>query len=595
MHEMTIAVSNEQDRRAYRRSNAPHDAQAPNPPSRERSRSQLLVEGLAASAAVIYLFVFIQSVSYYWFQPQYFTDDAFQQTFFFHEVMHPGLFAGDLITEYMRAFLPPLHYALYYGVTWLSGGPIIASHWVMLLQYLVAIVFLGLLIYRYTGFIPTVVGLVWFLHTESIIDRMTGGFPRGWWQAIILSTLYFISRRNHTGVIVVLAIGSLLNPLATVTMGFCYALSFIVRFREQNERKKFAQFLILIPFYALLTYYSVKRPPEVGNMIPYEQALTMPELSRDYGRFRWLPLSSPFRDLEKYTAQVFLSQKKIKANEQLERTVFLATTAILVLLAAASWWRKTPLIPMELYCLLGSAILAYGFARLFAFRLYVPDRYLFFALPMFIIPAFIVGLWRLHSQFPLGRIASYTLLVVLIGFGTNFKVPGRAHFNRKIPPRQSMWGWFATSTERDALVAGHPTIIDGVPLLGMRRAYVTTEAAHPYFDRYYAEIRRRLLISWEAYYARDISEFVNLLRAEGIDYYVFVKGHFAPEKLKRAKYFRPYDTFVRQLASGDPAEYTFSKLTGESALGFKPAIAFEDEQVLVISVNKLSEIITEDS
>ena len=77
-----------------------------------------------------YCFAFYASVSEYWFNPLWTTDDARQQSFLFHEVYHPGVFDGDLIAESMRLYLPPLHYGINYAITVLTANPILTGHWV---------------------------------------------------------------------------------------------------------------------------------------------------------------------------------------------------------------------------------------------------------------------------------------------------------------------------------------------------------------------------------------------------------------------------------------------------------------------------------
>ena len=86
-------------------------------------RELTLVNLLSACLLVGYAYLFVSSISSFWFHKDWTTDDALQQVYPFHEVAHPGLFAGDIVTDVMKGYLAPLHYWLCYGVTMLTGDP----------------------------------------------------------------------------------------------------------------------------------------------------------------------------------------------------------------------------------------------------------------------------------------------------------------------------------------------------------------------------------------------------------------------------------------------------------------------------------------
>jgi hypothetical protein len=128
---------------------------------------------------IIYAFFLWKSLSRWWFHRDWTTDDAVQQTYPFHDVAHPGLFAGDLITDVMKGYLAALHYWLHYSITWLCGDPIMSGHWVMLIEVLLSTGFLFFAVRHVVGTFPAIFAALWLLHTRHLIQRMTGGLPRG--------------------------------------------------------------------------------------------------------------------------------------------------------------------------------------------------------------------------------------------------------------------------------------------------------------------------------------------------------------------------------------------------------------------------------
>ena len=102
-------------------------------------------------------------------------------------------------------------------------------------------------------------------------------------------------------------------------------------------------------------------------------------------------------------------------------------------------------------------------------------------------------------------------------------------------------------------------------------------------------MKRRLEITWKAYYARDLEEFLLLLEPEGIDYFVFRRAHFYPGSLKNATSFRPYDTLVGELASRHWSDYVYRKLPTRIDLEQYPFMPFRDKQAVIVDLSRLRE------
>ena len=59
------------------------------------------------------------------------------------------------------------------------------------------------------------------------------------------------------------------------------------------------------------------------------------------------------------------------------------------------------------------------------------------------------------------------------------------------------------ATPKDAIIAGHPNLMDNVPTFARRRALVTYKLAHPWSKGFWQRIEPRLEDLFAAYYAAD--------------------------------------------------------------------------------------------
>ncbi|MDC0358494.1 hypothetical protein OAO01_06730, partial [Oligoflexia bacterium] len=508
-----------------------------------------------ALATAVYVFFFWKSVPR-WFHPGWTTDDALQQLYPFHAVLNPELFQGDLVTEVMKGYLAPLHYWLCYVVTWLCGDPIMMGHWVMLLQACSAALFLFLAVQHAAGSVPAFFSVIWLLHTRQIMQRMTAGLPRGWAAAVLVATLYFVLKKSHKATLVVLLLGCLLHPPATMIAALTYGFVLVWGVLWEKSRKLYlkplVQLVILSPIYIGITFYVVHRPEHVGQMVTYEEAQAMPEFQHPDGRFPFVPLSPVLWDLRVHGFQSFVD-RFYNPGRFWKRNVRYVVLAALLLLVLVGIVRKRHTIPVELWCYVLATLAVYFASRLMAFRLYVPNRHLQFPMAIFFIALFSVGVWR---AFYLNRgqsmsqpgdrrsfqatnlncawLSAVALLVlgVFIYIGSGTGLYGDGNFNYARDKKGKVFAWLAEHTPQQALIAGHPTFIDGVMLFGKRRGFITTETAHPFYKGYNAEVQRRLELSLRAHFARDLSELLAVLEPAEVDYFVFERKRFYPWALK---------------------------------------------------------------
>lgn len=571
-------------------------------------RSLTTANVLGAAMLVAYAWLFVGSIARFWFHPDWTTDDALQQAYPFHEVKHPGLFAGDIVTDVMKGYLAPLHYWLSYGVTMLTGSPIMTCHWVMLIQVLLTAGFLFMGLRSAAGVPAAMVGVAWLLHDRNLMQRLTGGLVRGWAAVVVTSFLCFVLRGNHRAVLATILAGCLLNPPATLVVAFSYGMLLVWRSvtgapeaRREWRKRLFALFCVS-PLFAAVTLMVVHRPPQIGQMVSFEQASQMPEFSRPRGRFPFVPLNPAGEEirvvgLEAFVNRFYSPPRPVKA---LMPYIVLGSLALLALVGAL---RRRVAVPAEVVTFGAGALVVYFLSRLLAFRLYVPNRHLQIPVAIFFICAFTIGAWRAFHRGAArggsaaelsdsrlsrswGSVVALAAVVGLVCLGSGLGLRGTANFNYSAHKKGLVFHWLRDNTPLGAVVAGHPTHIDGVFLFAERRGFITTETGHPFYVRYNEEVQRRNQISLRAHYARSLEDLVSLLEPEGVTHFVFRREDFSPAVLPTLSFFPPLDQLARELVSRPPGQYAYAQLPTSLDPRF-PFVTFIDAQSTVVDVKAL--------
>lgn len=559
----------------------------------------LVVFGLTC----VYAALFLQSLQGRWFDARWTTDDALQQSFLFHEVYSPGVFGPDLISEMMRHYVSPLHYWLGMGLTYFTQDPLMTGHWIMLIQVAVAGLFVFLTVYRQGGLIPACFSFSWLLLSRNTMQRITGGLQRGWAPALLALFLYLLMGKKHRSILVLLCVSWLLHSpsalLMTATYGVWLCWKTVKVDSRLEFRKPFFNFIFSLPILGVLAVYGSHKPENLGKMVSYSEAQSMPEFGGQNGRFQMVPLPDAWQEIKDVGFQSFNSTltKGTPLAEEYLPTIVIGLAALIVLIGMK--YRKV-IFGAEgsafLICILGT----YFASRIFAFHLFVPNRYLQIPMTIFFVVFLPIAVWRIAEigmrQASLGNSAKGTLglgiLGALIFWGSGLNLVGDANFNMPKFVRGNLWSWVADELPKDAVIAGYPAHIDGVQLFGKRQGYVTNEVAHPFYDKYYQEMKRRLEISLRAHFAKDAKAFLALLEPEGITHFVFNRKIFYPENLAEAKYFAPFDVLVKELAAGRPESYFYKRLPRDMSNPKFGFLVYKDDQSAVVDIKALKEFVS---
>jgi len=325
-------------------------------------------------------------------------------------------------------------------------------------------------------------------------------------------------------------------------------------------------------------------------MIDYQTAATMGAFKYPTGRFPFIPQPSITEHLHFYGFNPFFSRLYNPGDFLLNYGWILIILGLISFLVL-SWRKRNFFVPSLLWSFLIGIAGVYLLSRQVMFKLYVPNRYLLIPMTFFLISTFTIGLWSLFKNSPLkANLALVGLgLFVYICSGTGLYGRGKITYNAH--KHGMVFDWIKKYSPENSVVAGHPTIADPTLLFGMRRVYVSTETAHPFYLKFYTEMERRLAISFRAHYATSAEEFLEIIKNEPIDYFIFSRKKFSTEALKAERYHTPLDGLVRKLCSRDTKDYLFLKLHDPSGHKKYSFIKYSDDNSSLIDVHELTEFL----
>ncbi|MCC6953845.1 MAG: hypothetical protein IT290_06980, partial [Deltaproteobacteria bacterium] len=510
-----------------------------------------------------------------------------------------------LITRSMEAYPPPLHLWLSLALTRWTGDPNIAGHWVHLIMLLLTLGFIFALVRHLAGNITGMFSVFFYLHTRNLVQRMTCGVPRGWAGPVLAAFLYFLCTKNHWGVILTLFFGTLLHPPSAFMCAATYGLYLFVGVLWNRTRLEFmpnfARYLVVAPIIAFVAFVTVQRSPDIGSMVTYEQAKRIPALQRHGGRFPFVPMKDAFFELNTVGIQAFVNRwepEEIWVRRNMTPLLY----GFFCVLLLIQWRTRRELFPPELLVYVISIFIVYFLSRELAYRLYVPDRHLQFPLNTFFIVAFPVAIWRLFHpltltggfrqtewRYALRPSVALLYLGVFIFWTAGSGLEGQANFNYRMDTRPGLYSYVRT-TPLTSMFASHPGRIDPLQLLGQRKAYVTTETAHPFYDAYYKTIQERLQVVFRAFYAGSLEELLATVEPARIDYFVYFYEDFLPEKMAKASYTQPFRKWVNRLAQKYPRDqYVGVRYASVPPEGEYPFVAYRDGECFVVDIAKLRE------
>ncbi|TVM17317.1 hypothetical protein DPQ33_09020 [Oceanidesulfovibrio indonesiensis] len=207
-------------------------------------------------------------------------------------------------------------------------------------------------------------------------------------------------------------------------------------------------------------------------------------------------------------------------------------------------WRETASRSRALFAIAASSLVLYAVARLVLLKLFLPERYIEYSAHV---------IWCLLLGLPLGYALSRlgapdvrralgigVLVAVTVLAGVRLQGQGLYHYEDHASLYEAV-----RQTDKQAVIGGHPSLMDNVLTFGQRRVYVTFEIAQPWCVGLWNIVEPRLEKTFRAYYSDSAEDVDRWCRAEGIDYIVVDDRHFEPWFLKPEKQYIPLKEALR--------------------------------------------------
>ncbi len=230
-----------------------------------------------------------------------------------------------------------------------------------------------------------------------------------------------------------------------------------------------------------------------------------------------------------------------------------------------------------------AGVTGYVLATVFSPYLLVPQRYLAYTLPLFIVVflpasgAALAGSLLSAPSAPWIRVVGVLLTagasLVLLG-GRGDPAVGYAI----VVKSESKIYDFVRSLPKEALIAGWPAgVIDNVPYVCRRRAFITRENHLVFHEGYVLEMRRRMHALVAALFSDDARALLELRDTFGVTHVIVEAEYFS----EPPRYFAPFDIEVARVwQTGHGRGFA-----AETAVA--TAAVFSDGTLTVVDLSKL--------
>lgn len=488
---------------------------------------------VALLSGAIFLYAHFQALT----QPYVINDDVRQQIFWMQQWLDPELFPRDLLADYARHYVP-------YGVKtlyWLAAWAVSPIYFSKLLPGLLFIL-LGLCLYnlgakladRRLGWMT--VGVFWLM--PFFLDNLAGGLARSFAAPLLaLFWLCWLVRRPG-GMGLALLLQAFFIPYIFLVSATAAGLAWLAGRVGWSKPPPFParpMHLLLLGvgggLVALMQFQF--NAGGFGPLVSAGEMAHRPEFFA-HGRYPILPVPSLLWEL--------ISPWEFNAPFREGGPLAGVLVCILVGGLAAvgvrrvDWQALRPGLQSVFY--LGLASLAlYILARISLLKMFVPDRYVIYPINLFYCLLLAVCL---HAALRIGRwprtLAVAGLLALAVLGGWRLQGVGLKDYSAYRPLYAAL-----AHTHKDAMLAGHPNLMDNIPTFAQRRAFATYKLAHVWSTGYWRQMGPRLEELFAAYYAADPQKVIAFSRKHRIDFLVVDDRHFTPDFLAGGWRLFPYD------------------------------------------------------
>lgn len=505
------------------------------------------------------------------FDPLAFADDVRVLIFPLFRLEDAALFPGDPIVEYYLSSLP-LAYRAVYEIFAPIAGVVALERALPLLELAVLLYFVGRVAHELGGRAAAfgAIGLV--LGSSYFLARMAGGLPRGFAAPLLAASSYFLVMGKARALAVTTVLAAAFYPVMGVLSGLSLAGLLLVPRLDRGSAEAWSLarrlrllgttllgvVLVVLPTYVAMRGYGASITPEMFGVYPE---------AGEFGRFD--PADRPPFPWFPSASFVYLKLALVGAGAPLLATADLRAHAnallgvlVPVALAGVVFAALKDTRARRLGVMFGALLVGHHLSLLVSPRLFLPERYVAYAVPLLSVLSLPVALATFGRRLSarrstaLASVAPYALNAVLLLVLSARGVAG-AGVTLRVPEWEGSFYRTIAALPKDALVAGFPGgAIDNVPYLSRRSAFVTRETHLPFHTRFTELMRERTRALTRAYFATSREELVDFRDRFRVTHLLVERHHF----LAAPPYFAPFGAEVRAAYTrGKPAGFAVER------------------------------------
>ncbi len=462
----------------------------------------------------------------------------------------PALFPGDPTASYYLASLPD-GYALLYRALGPVVGVVALSKVLPYVLFAGTLACLGAAAWRLAGGAAALGTLSLALGSEYLLARMVGGLPRGFAAPLLAAGALALVLGRARLLAVLTFIAATIYPVVALTLGVALALLLVLPpssrgcTREWSLGKRAVLLAGTAAASTLVLLPSLLRLRAWGSAIGPSLVAAYPEAG-PFGRFD--PADRPPFPALPAAALAPLRAAVVGDGPPLVGILDARAHAawlvpVLVALACIGFgvlaWRR---LEARRFVLLPAAmVLCHTAALLLEPRLFLPERYVTYAVPitaLLVLPAALGSLRQAERTWI--RAVSWVHVVALLVTLGAFGVPWSG-LSVHVPKAERQLYDVIATLPKSAVIAGFPSETnDSIPYLARRSVFLARETHMPFHTRYTDLMRERARALFRAYFANNAGTLRDFRDRYGVTHLLLDRRHFA----NRPTYFAPFDADV---------------------------------------------------
>jgi len=467
------------------------------------------------------------------------------------------LFPNDPAVAYFLASLPDGYALLYRALGPLVGVAALSK----LLPYLLlagTLACLGAAAHRLGGAAAVLGTLSLALGSAYVLGRMTGGLPRAFALPLLSAgaLALVLGRARLLAALTVLTAG--FYPAAALTLGVALTLLLALPAgsrggtRAWSLRKRALLLVAAGALSALVLLPTVLRLRAWGTAIGPELVHAYPEAGPN-GRFDAMD-RPPFPALPGAAlaplrvAIVGDGAPLATFTDARAQAAWLAPTFGVLGLLGCAWLARRRVEARRFLLLPLAVVLCHTLSLWLEPRLFLPERYVAYAVPAFALVAIpsALGAWRQAPNAWLRALPWLGNALVLLLLGARGVSWSGLSIN--VPHGERALYRFVTHLPRDTVIAAFPSeTSDSIPYLGRRSVFLARETHMPFHTRYAKLMRTRALKLFRAYFTSSPNVLRELRDREGVTHLLVNRADFRVPP----PYFAPFEhPIARSFADG---------------------------------------------